>query len=165
MKKFELKEKILAVDQNMRELWDELDDYNRKILKQEFYILNRYISNVGVPKWGNQRAPTREEQEHFVTSVNDYYNLHWNTLQHHPKLLWMLLCMCSYKQTSFFHEWIGCKKKNLIENKKTKFLASLYPAMKMKDLEVLSTLTTNADIKALAKDHGMDDKDIAKILK
>lgn len=158
MEKLELKEKILAVDQNMRELWDALDDYNRKILKQEFYILNRYISSA--------KISSREVQEHFVLTVNEYYNKNWNTLQHHPKLLWMLLCMCSYDgKSKFFHEWIGFKKKHVIDNKKTKFLSSLYPAMKMKDLEVLSTLITNADIKALAKDYGMDDKEIAKILK
>lgn len=158
MEKLELSEKLRSVDQNIRDLWDELDDYNRKILKQEFYILNRYISNA--------ETNNREILEHFVITVNEYYNKNWNTLQHHPKLLWILLCMCSYDgKSKFFHKWIGFKKKNLIENKKTKFLASLYPAMKMKDLEVLSTLTTNADIKALAKDHGMDDKDIAKILK
>lgn len=155
--KLELKEKILAVDQNLKELWDALDDYNRKILKNEFFILNRYISNA--------KTSNREVQEHFVLTVNEYYNKHWNTLQHHPKLLWMLLCMCSYdNKTSFYHEWIGAKKKGA-ENKRSKFLASLYPTMKMVDIEVLSNIVTDKDIKALAKDYGMDDKEVSKILK
>ena len=44
--KVELKEKIQAVDQNIRELWDALDEDNQKLLRKEFFILNRYISSV-----------------------------------------------------------------------------------------------------------------------
>ena len=39
--KVELKEKILAVDQNVRELWDAMDAEQQKSLKSEFFILNR----------------------------------------------------------------------------------------------------------------------------
>lgn len=41
-----LKEKIQAVDMNIRELWDSLDNTDQIALRQEFFILNRYISNV-----------------------------------------------------------------------------------------------------------------------
>ena len=86
--KIELKEKIQAVDQNIRELWDAMDPEQQKSLKSELFILNRYISSA--------KGEKREIQEHFVLTVNEYFNKHWNTLQKHPKLLWLLLCMCSY---------------------------------------------------------------------
>lgn len=156
--KIELKEKLAAVDQNVRELWDAMDAEQQKSLKQEFFILNRYISNV--------QGQKREVQEHFVLTVNEYFNKHWNLLQKHPKLLWTLLCMCSYNgETVFFHQWLGNKKKTGTGGKKLKLLAELYPTKKMDELEMLAELSTDKDIKNLAKTYGMDDATIAKKLK
>lgn len=153
--KVELKEKITAVDQNIRELWDALDDTNKKLLKSELYILNRYISNV--------KSPKAEIQEHFVLAVNEYFNKNWNTLQNHPKLLWMLLCMCSYNgQTTFWHEWIG-NKKNGTSGKKEAFLEKLYPTMKYSDIELLAKITTDKEIKEYCEQLGWDKKEIAKL--
>lgn len=156
--KIELKEKIQAVDQNVRELWDAMDVDQQKSLKQEFFILNRYVSNA--------RGEKREVQEHFVLTVNEYFNKHWNTLQKHPKLLWLLLCMCSYNGSkTFFHEWIGHKKKTGSNSKKTKFLAEIYPNKKMDEIELLSEIVTDKEIKELARKYGMDEATIAKKLK
>lgn len=155
--KIELKEKIQAVDQNIRELWDALDATQQKSLKSEFFILNRYISNA--------KSANLEVQQHFVLTVNEYFNKHWNTLQKHPKLLWLLLCMCSYDgKTQFYHEWIGNKKKDGT-SKKVKFLAEIYPNKKMDELELMSELATDKDLKELARKHGMEEAVIAKKLK
>lgn len=156
--KIELKEKLSAVDQNVRELWDAMDAEQQKALKQEFFILNRYISNV--------QGQKREVQEHFVLTVNEYFNKNWNLLQKHPKLLWQLLCMCSYNgNTVFFHQWLGNKKKTGNGGKKLKFLTELFPNRKMDELEMLADMSTDKEIKELAKKHGMDDATIAKKLK
>ena len=147
--KVELSEKILAVDQNIRELWDAMDADNQKSLKNEFFILNRYISSAGFPKNHYQKGkkPTREEQEHFVLTVNEYFNKNWNLLQKHPKLLWLLLCMCSYDgQTQFFHEWIGHKKKTGSNSKKTKFLQEIYPNKKLDEIDRKSTRLNSSHI-------------------
>ncbi len=156
--KVELKEKLQAVDQNIRELWDAMEPDQQKALKSEFFILNRYISNV-------QSNDTRL-QKHFVLSVNTYFNKHWNLLQKHPKLLWLLLCMCSANDgKTYFHQWIGFKKKEGNDNKRIKFLAELYPNKKMDEIEMLSKLASDKDIKDLARKHGMDEATIAKKLK
>jgi hypothetical protein len=156
--KVELKEKLTAVDQNVRELWDAMDAEQQKSLKQEFFILNRYISNV--------QGQKQEIQEHFVLTVNEYFNKNWNLLQKHPKLLWLLLCMCSYNgKTVFFHQWLGNKKKTGNGNKKVKFLEEIYPNRKRDEIEMLAELTTDKDIKDLARKYGMDEATIAKKLK
>ena len=156
--KIELKEKLTAVDQNIRELWDAMDADQQKSLKNEFFILNRYISNV--------QGQSREIQEHFVLTVNEYFNKHWNHLQKHPKLMWLLLCMCSYNGTkTFFHQWIGHKKKAGSDSKKIKLLAEFYPTKKMDEIEMLSCLITDKELKDLARKHGMDEPTIAKRLK
>ena len=153
--KIELKEKILAVDLGAKNLWDDIDDDQRKALKNELWILNRYISNV---KTGN-----REHQEHFVIMVNEYFNKHWFALQKHPKLLWMLLCMCSFdRQKTFYHEWIGLGKK-ANNSKKIKLLEELYPNLKEDELLVLAKVTSNAELKELAREFGWDEKDIKNI--
>lgn len=156
--KIELKEKIQAVDENVRELWDAMDAEQQKALKNEFFILNRYISSA--------KGEKREVQEHYVLAVNEYFNKNWNDLQKHPKLLWLLLCMCSYNgQKKVFHEWIGAKKKTGSNSKKVKFLAEIYPSKKIDEVELLASLATDKEIKELAKKYGMDDATIAKKLK
>lgn len=156
--KVELKEKISAVDQNIRELWDAMDSDQQKALKSEFFILNRYISNA--------RSANIEVQQHFVLTVNEYFNKNWNTLQKHPKLLWLLLCMCSYDgKTQFYHEWIGNKKKTGSDSKKVKFLTEIYPNKKIDEIELLAKLVTDKDLKDLARKYGMDEPTIAKKFK
>ena len=156
--KVELKEKLSAVDQNVRELWDAMDSEQQKSLKNEFYILNRYVSSVSGQK--------REIQEHFVLTVNEYFNKNWNEIQKHPKLMWLLLCMCSWDGNKvFWHEWIGFKKKPGTNSKRIKFLEELYPNKKMDEIELLSRLSTDKDVKELARKHGFDEATIAKKLK
>jgi hypothetical protein len=155
--KIELKEKIAFVDLNVRAAWDEMTPEQQKSLKSEYFILNRYISNV--------KGQSRELQEHFVLTVNEYFNKHWNDLQKHPKLMWLLLCMCSYNgEKTFFHEWLGNKKK-AGGGKKIKFLEEIYPSRKRDELELLAQLSTDKDLKELARKHGMDEATIAKKLK
>ena len=156
--KVELKEKLAAIDQNVKELWDAMDAEQQKALKGEYFILNRYVSNV--------QSSKREVQEHFVLTVNEYFNKNWNLLQKHPKLMWQLLCMCSYNgETVFFHQWLGNKKKTGSGGKKLKFLAEIYPNKKMDELELMADLATDKDMKELARKHGLDEATIAKKLK
>lgn len=154
--KVELKEKIQAVDENVRELWDAMDETQQKALKGELFILNRYISNA--------KTSNRDVQEHFVLTVNEYYNKHWADLQKHPKLLWLLLCMCSFDgKTKFYHEWISNKKSP--SDKKILLLLEFYPHLKDDELELLASMTSTKELKELARQHGWDDATIAKKIK
>jgi len=156
--KVELKEKLSAVDQNMHELWDAMDAEQQKALKNEFFILNRYVSSVA--------NTTREIQEHYILTVNEYFNKNYNDLQKHPKLMWMLLCMCGFDgKKVFWHEWIGYKRKAGTNSKKVKFLAELMPNRKMDEVELISKLSTDKEVKEFARKHGMDEATIAKKLK
>jgi predicted CopG family antitoxin len=147
------KEIIPAVDLGMKDLWDAATEEGRKEIKGDFWTLNRYISNV--------KSTSREVQEHFVLTVNEYYNKNWNDIQKHPKLVWQTLCVCSMGNgKTYFHEWIPLKKQ---KNKKIDFLAELFPTMKMADVETLAAITTDKEIKEYARDLGWDKKQIADI--
>ena len=153
--KIELKEKLAAVDMGAKSMWDEMNDEQRKSLKQEYFILNRYISNV--------KGQPRETQEHFVLTVNEFFNKYWNDLSKHPKLMWQLLCMCSHEsQKIYFHEWIGFKKKKG-DSKRIKFLEQVYPQRKSDEIDLLAEMITLPELKQLAEDHGYSKQEIAKM--
>jgi hypothetical protein len=142
------KQVIPAIDQNGKDLWDLMDDDQRAEVKQDFWVLNRYISCV--------KSSDPDIQEHFVEIVNELYNKNWFVVQKHPKLLWLILCMCSHpSKKEFFHEWIPLKK---AKDKKTELMLDLFPNMKRTDVETLATITTEKEIKQYCEDLGWDKK-------
>lgn len=150
-KKLELKEVLAAVDLNAKSMWDELDEDGQKQIKNDLFILNRYISNV--------RSTNPDHQRHFVLTVNEYFNKNWFTLQKHPKLLWQLLCMCSYNNEKiFFHEWLKLGRKT--SDKRTKLLEEIYPNLKNDEIELLLEINSDDEIRDLARDFGWTEKEI-----
>jgi hypothetical protein len=147
------KDMIPSVDMGLKELWDVTNDEGRKEIKGDLFNLNRYISSV--------KTRDRELQEHYLLTVNEYYNKNWATISKHPKLQWQTLCACRHpEKKTEFHEWIPLKKQ---KNKKEEFLASLFPNMKMSDIETMAVITTDKEIKKYAENLGWDKKQIADI--
>ncbi len=150
------KDMIPAVDQGLKELWDAATDEGRKEIKGDLWNLNRYISAV--------KGGSRETQEHFVLTVNEFYNKNWAAISKHPKLQWMTLCMASHEtKKTFFHEWIPLKRKSEGSNKRVAFLAQVYPNAKIDDSELLAQVLDTKKLKQLAKDLGWDDKQINEL--
>ena len=144
------KDIIPAVDQGIKELWDAAGEDGQKEIKGDLWNLTRYISNV--------KSSNRELQEHFVLTVNHYYNKNWVAIQKDPKLQWMTLCLASHEsKKTFFHEYIPLRK---LKNKKMEFLAEQYPTMKMADIETLAAITTDEEIRRYCEALGWDKKEI-----
>ncbi len=144
------KDMIPAVDMNMSELWDVAPEEGQKEIKADLWNLNRYISSV--------KSSNRELQEHYLLTVNEFYNKNWAAIAKYPKLQWLTLCLCSHESKKpQFHEWIPLKKE---KNKKVEFLAELFPNMKMSDVETLSEILTEKEIKKYCEDLGWDKKQI-----
>jgi hypothetical protein len=147
------KDMIPSVDMGVKELWDAVTDDGRKEIKGDFWNLMRYISNV--------KTNNRELQEHYLLTVNEFYNKNWGDIQDHPKLVWLTLCLCSHEsKKAHFHEWIPLKRE---KDKKLDFLADLFPNTKMSDIETLSVITTEKEIKQYCEDLGWDKIQVAKI--
>ena len=147
------KDMIPCVDQGIKELWNAATDDGRKEIKGDLWNLNRYISSVA--------TSDREIQEHYLLTVNQYYNKNWANISQHPKLQWLTLAACSHEsKTKQFHEWIPLKKE---KNKKEEFLAELFPTMKRSDLAALAAITTDREIKDYCADLGWDKKDVNAI--
>jgi len=152
--KLELKDILGALDLGAREVWDELSEEQKKSVA--FFLLNRYMSSV--------KSTNRDLQEHFVLATNEYFNKHFFSLGRHPKLLWQLLALCGHESKKImFHEWIGNKKKT--PNKRIKLLEYLYPSKKDDELELMSVIMTDKEVKDIARSHGMDEGQIAYRMK
>jgi len=149
VEKLQLKEILGWIDNGYKDIWNHLEDDHKKQIS--FWLLNRYMSSV---------AGSRESQELQVFKTNEYYNKNFNTLgvskdKGHPQLLWQLLCMCGSTGKNQFHPWIGFKKKTS-NNKAVNFLSELYPNMKQQEIELLAELSTKAELKRLAEEHGIE---------
>ena len=144
------KDMIPAVDMGLKELWDAATEDGRKEIKGDLWNLNRYISNV--------KSSNKELQEHYLLTVNEFYNKDWANIAKHPKLQWLTLCVCSHEsKKAQFHEWLGLKRE---KNKKEEFLAELFPNMKRADIETLASITTDKEIKQYCEGLGWDKKAI-----
>jgi hypothetical protein len=151
--KLTIKDETAAIDMGARDLWDNFTDDQKKQIS--FFLLNRYASSI--------KTSDREAQELAVFKTNEYFNKYFFELSKHPKLLWYLVCMTGNEDKKiYFHEWIGFKKKS-DDNKTLKFLETIYPDMKTDELELLASISDPAEIKELARDLGLDDKEIKKL--
>lgn len=147
--KIPIKEILAAIDLSAKSLWDDIDDDQRKSLKNEFWILNRYISNVNDKRY----------QSHFIEMVNECYNKNYVEISKHPKLQWLLLCLCSYdKKTIFQHNWLGMTKKKK-SNKRFNLLSSIYPTLKQDEIDLLLEINTDDEIRELAREVGWSEKE------
>jgi hypothetical protein len=147
------KDMIPAVDMGLRELWDAATEEGQKEIKNDLWNLNRYISSV--------KTSNREIQEHFILTVNEYYNKDWAAISKHPKLQWMTLCMCSHdSKKTFFHEWLSLKKQI---DRKEEILSDLFPSMKIADVRALSKITTKQEIIEYCEGLGWDKPQISKL--
>lgn len=152
--KLTIKDETAAIDMGARDLWDNFTDDQRKQIS--LYLLLRYASSI--------KTNDRDAQELAVFKTNEYYNKNFFDISKHPKLLWYLVCMTGNEEKKiYFHEWIGYKKKSE-NNKVLKFLETVYPDMKTDELELLAKITSEKEIKEIAKDLGYDDKEIKKLL-
>jgi len=144
------KDIIPAVDLGIKELWDAVSDEGQKDIKGDLWNLNRYISSV--------KTSNKSLLEHYVLEVNEHYNKNWAVIQQHPKLVWYTLCIAGHKsKQQHFHEWIPLKRQ---KDKKTEFLSELFPNMKLSDIETLSSITTEKEIKDYCESLGWDKKAI-----
>ena len=141
-------------DLKNRGFYDELTDEERK-----------KFSNFLMLRWGSAvNHSNRDLQEYYVISTNQNMNRNFFDLGKHPKLQWLLATCVSPNMGAHKHEWIAFKGK-ASKNKRANFLGTLYPTMKMSDLELMANEMTDDNVKLLLRDLGWEDKKIKEALK
>ena len=147
---------LYNLDVGNKEWYEGLDSELKKTFSS--YVSMRFASSV---------KSNKILQESYIESVNEFCNKYFSTIQKHEGdslLFWKLLCLCGSGQKQF-HPWLKAPKG---KGKKTKifdFLQSCYPNYKNDEIETLISVLDKKEIKELAKQAGLDDKEIKLLIK
>ena len=151
-----LNQMLYNLDMGNKEWYEGLDSELKKTFSS--YVSMRFASSV---------KSNKILQESYIESVNEFCNKYFSTIQKHEGdslLFWKLLCLCGSGQKQF-HPWLKAPKG---KGKKTKifdFLQSCYPNYKNDEIETLINVLDKKEIKELAKQAGLDDKEIKLLIK
>tara|TARA_B100001248_G_scaffold261820_1_gene254456 strand:+ start:4259 stop:4735 length:477 start_codon:yes stop_codon:yes gene_type:complete len=151
-----LNQMLYNLDMGNKEWYNSLDSELKKTFSS--YVSMRFASSV---------KSNKILQESYIESVNEFCNKYFSTIQKHEGdslLFWKLLCLCGSGQKQF-HPWLKAPKG---KGKKTKifdFLQSCYPNYKNDEIETLISVLDKKEIKELAKQAGLDDKEIKLLIK
>jgi hypothetical protein len=139
---------MAAFDRKDRAYYDKFTDEEKK--KFSTYLMLRYGASV---------AGSSDLQAYYLMATNDRVNKNFFDLNKHPKLQWLLCTSVSPAMGKQHHYWQGTKKKEG-NNKAQKFLAKLYPTLKQDEIDLLAQINDKRDIERLARELGLDDKQI-----
>ena len=142
-----------AIDTRNADFWDSLTEEQQK--KFSAWIYMRYASAC------DSKIP--EISQHYLRMINDFVNVGFNDLRHHPQLQLQLLCLAGIGKKQY-HPWTkppkGAKKDKL-----TTWISEVFPHLKNDEIELFKSMNTEQDYKQLAEDLGYTDKQIKELFK
>ena len=143
MDKLSIHNEMAQFDKKNRGFYASLTDEERK-----------KFSNYLMIRWGSAVQGTRELQEFYVIATNERLNKHFFSVNRHPGLQWLMATSVSPGLGTQRHQWIAPKKKDAGSSEVKKALMTLYPTMKIADIEALAKITDRKDIKEYLKRSG-----------
>ena len=151
-----LNQMLYNLDIGSKDWYEKLDSELKKSFSP--YVAMRFASSIKASKI---------LQETYIQNVNEFCNKDFSILQKHQDdsvLFWKLLCLCGVGK-KMFHPWIKAPKGKGKKTKRFEFLQSLYSNYKNDEIALLSTILDTNEIKQLARDAGLDDKEIKLLIK
>ena len=142
---------MLAIDRKNRSWYDNLNDEQKKAFSA--WMMMRYASSV---QGGNAAS--------YLFMVNECVNKNFMDLSKHPELQWMLFTLCGSGKKEF-HPYIKPPTSRKKKNKVGEWLSEQYPLMKADEITMLQEINDKDDLKALAQENGMTDKEIKELFK
>lgn len=151
MSRLTIKNEMQQFDRKNKAFYDELTDEERK--KFSTYLMLRYGASVaGEPML----------QTYYLMATNERLNKNFFDLGKHPKLQWLCCTTISPGMGNQFHYWLAPKKGS--GSKTRKFLEKLFPEANAEELDLLEQMHDTKSLKHLAREMGMEDKEIKKEL-
>lgn len=147
MYKLDLKRILQAIDKKDRNFYDSLTEDEQKGFPTPVTL--RYAASVS----------SNQEMEHYYLATANYYcNRDFYSISKHPKLQWLLLTTLSPDFGVQRHPWISMKKKSASPSNQRKIkLMELFPTAKEEDIEILSELVGEKEIKEYCRSLGYQD--------
>lgn len=147
-KKLDVFKVLEKIDLRQKEYYTTLTEEEKKSMSM--WVLTRWMSS------------TKGMMEHHLLMVNDIVNDEAPSLSKHPELQWKLLCICGTGKKQF-HQWIAPPKR-LSSNKKEEALSEMNPSLNRAEVELLSKMTSDDDMRDLLYDMGYQEKQVIEIL-
>ena len=142
---------MLAIDRKNRSWYDKLNDEQKKAFSA--WMMMRYASSV---QGGNAAS--------YLFMVNECVNKNFMDLSKHPELQWLLFTLCGSGKKEY-HPYIKPPTSRKKKNKVAEWLSEQYPLMKADEINMLMEINDTEDLKMLATEAGMTDKEIKELFK
>ena len=142
---------MLAIDKRNRDWYNNLSD--DQVKEFNAWMMMRFASSVQGAK-----------AEDYLYTVNECVNKNFMELSKHPELQWLLFTLCGSGRKEF-HPYIKPPTSRKKKNKLGKWLSEQYPLMKADEIAMLQEINDKDDLKALALENGMTDKEIKELFK
>ena len=147
--KLPLNDVLNAIDRRDFDWYSNLSDDMKK--KWSSWLFVRYASSVKGKDGGEA-----------LLNTNEFVNKYYTDLYKHEELMWKLMCLTGTGKKQF-HEWIKPPTSTKKKDKVSEFISETFPHMKSDEIELYRKLNTDNDIKRMAIDMGMLDKDVDEI--
>lgn len=143
---------MAAVDLRNGEYYSKLGDEDKKT-----------VSTYMAQRWASQVQGTRDVQEEYLVSVNEYSNVDYiATTSAHEELRWRALALCGlgFKQRHEFIPPIGVKKDKL-----TEWLIKQFPSMSNEEIDLFKTINGTDVFEDIAVSQNMGNKELKDLFK
>lgn len=144
-----IKDILRAIDKKDRDWYNRLPEDKKKTFNA--WLLMRYVSTV-----------QGKHNKHYLYFTNLLVNQYFTESSKHPELQWLLLTAVGTGKLET-HGYLKPPTSRKKKDKVSLFLQDLYPHMKPDEIALLQQLNTRDEIKQLAQDNGLDDKQIKEI--
>jgi hypothetical protein len=150
--KLSIKEEMRAIDNRTRSWYKSLTAEERAKYDKQLWVQMRYASSVN----GSNAAQ-------YLMLVNEFVNVNFNALKHHPQLQHYLLQLAGSGKTEF-HPWIQ-PGKGVVKNKFMIWLSNQYPGYSDEELDLLVKTNGKEVFIDIMEQQGMTKKEIKELVK
>lgn len=155
--KLTITEEMKAIDCRKFEWWGSLTEAEQK--KVNMWVLMRFASSVA--------SPSNDITEHYVTMMNEFVNVNFNIMRHHPELQHRLMQIVGIGSQQS-HPWIAPpkQKKGKTQNATlVNFILQLHPFLSDTEIDMFISMTGKEELKAKLIEAGFVNKEIKEMLK
>ena len=103
-----------------------------------------------------------KDRDELILNTNEFVNKHYIDIYKHEELIWKLFCLTGTGKKQY-HEWIKPPNAKMKTDAISQFVLGLFPDMKGDEIELFLKMNNVSDLKQMALDLGMGDKEIDDI--
>jgi hypothetical protein len=147
--KLPLNEVLNAIDRKDFNWYANLDDEKKKAWGSWLFL--RYASST-----------KGKDKEELLLNTNEFVNKYYGDIYKHDELVWKLMCLTGTGKKQY-HEWIKPPNAKIKTDTISQFVSKTYPTMNGDEIELFQKMNDVSDLKQMAGDMGMTDKEISEI--